>query len=46
MSTPAVVKFNETNLYRVRRNSRLNEGLFLSKLVVKKHGSVKIEGMG
>lgn len=39
-------KFNETNVYRVRRNSKLNEGLFLSKLVLKKHGSVQIEGMG
>ena len=40
------VKFNENNVYRVRRSSRLNQGLFLSKLVVKKHGSVQIEGMG
>lgn len=39
-------KFNETNVYRVGRNSRLYEGLFLSKLVLKKHGSVQIEGMG
>jgi hypothetical protein len=39
-------KFNETNVYRVRRSSRLNEGLFLSKLVLKKHASVQIEGMG
>ena len=39
-------KFNETNVYRVRRSSRLNEGLFLSKLVLKKQGSVQIEGMG
>lgn len=39
-------KFNENNVYRVRRNSRLNQGLFLSKLVLKKHGSVQIEGMG
>lgn len=39
-------KFNETNVYRVGRNSKLNQGLFLSKLVLKKHGSVQIEGMG
>jgi hypothetical protein len=39
-------KFNENNVYRVRRNSRLNEGLFLSKLVLKKHGDIQIEGMG
>jgi hypothetical protein len=39
-------KFNENNVYRVRRNSRLNEGLFLSKLVLKKHGNVQLEGMG
>lgn len=39
-------KFNETNVYRVRRSSRLNEGLFLSKLVLKKHTTVQIEGMG
>ncbi len=39
-------KFNENNVYRVRRTSRLNEGLFLSKLVLKKHGSVQIEGLG
>jgi cystathionine beta-lyase family protein involved in aluminum resistance len=40
------VKFNENNVYRVRRSSKLNQGLFLSKLVIKKHGSVQIEGMG
>ena len=39
-------KFNETNVYRVGRNSRLNEGIFLSKIILKKHGSVQIEGMG
>lgn len=39
-------KFNETNVYRVRRNSRLNEGIFLSKLVLKKHRDLQIEGMG
>lgn len=39
-------KFNENNIYRVRRSSKLNQGLFLSKLVLKKHGSVQIEGMG
>ncbi len=39
-------KFNETNVYRVRRSSRLNEGIFLAKLIVKKHGDIQIEGMG
>jgi len=39
-------KFNETNVFRVRRESRLNQGLFLCKLIMKKHGSVQIEGMG
>ena len=39
-------KFNETNVYRIRRNSRLNQGIFLSKLILKKHGKVQIEGMG
>lgn len=39
-------KFNTTNVYRVRRDSRLNQGIFLSKLVLKKHGSIQIEGMG
>jgi hypothetical protein len=39
-------KFNENNVYRVRRSSRLNEGLFLSKLILKKHGTVQIEGLG
>jgi len=39
-------KFNETNVYRVRRESRLNQGLFLCKLIIKKHGNIQIEGMG
>ena len=39
-------KFNETDVFRVRRDSRLNQGLFLCKLIVKKHGTVQIEGMG
>jgi len=39
-------KFNDNNIYRVRKDSRLNQGLFLAKLVLKKHGSVQIEGMG
>lgn len=46
MSRPTPVKFNENNVYRVRRDSRLNQGIFLSKLVLKKHGTVQIEGMG
>ena len=36
----------ESNVYRVRKNSGLNQGLFLCKLIMKKHGSVQIEGMG
>jgi hypothetical protein len=39
-------KFNETNVFRVRRDTKLNQGLFLAKLVLKKHGSAQIEGMG
>ena len=39
-------KFNENNVYRVRRNSRLTEGLFLTKLILKKHGDAQLEGMG
>lgn len=39
-------RINDTNVYRVRKNSRLNQGLFLCKLIMKKHGSVQIEGMG
>lgn len=40
------VKFNENDLYRVRKNTRLNEALYLSKVVLKKHGTIQIEGMG
>ncbi len=39
-------KFLETNVYRVRKDSRLNQGLFLCKLILKKHGNIQIEGMG
>ena len=39
-------KFNSTNVYRIGKNSRLNQGIFLSKLILKKHGKVQIEGMG
>jgi len=35
-------KFNETDVYRVRRESRLNQGLFLCKIILKKHGTVQI----
>lgn len=35
-------KFNETNVYRVRNNTRLAQGLFLCKVIMKKHGSVQI----
>lgn len=39
-------RINDTNVYRVRKNSKLNQGLFLCKLIMKKHGTVQIEGMG
>ena len=39
-------KFNETDVFRVRRESRLNQGLFLCKIILKKHGTVQIQGMG
>lgn len=44
--TEVAHRTNETNIYRVRKDSRLNQGLFLCKLIMKKHGSVQIEGMG
>jgi hypothetical protein len=39
-------RFNETDVYRVKRDSRMNTGIYMCKLVLKKHGSVQIEGMG
>lgn len=36
----------DTNVYRVRRDTRLPQGLFLAKIIMKKHGSVQIEGVG
>jgi cystathionine beta-lyase family protein involved in aluminum resistance len=39
-------KFNETDVFRVRRNSRLNTGIYMCKLILKKHGTIQIEGMG
>ena len=33
-------------MFRVRRETRLNQGLFLCKIILKKHGTVQIEGMG
>lgn len=36
----------DTNVYRVRRDTRLPQALFLSKIIIKKHGSVQIEGVG
>ena len=39
-------KFNENNVYRIGKSSRLNQGLFLAKLILKKHGNIQIEGMG
>jgi DNA-binding XRE family transcriptional regulator len=41
-----VHKFNENNVYRVRRSTKLNQGIFLCKLILKKHGSLQLEGMG
>jgi hypothetical protein len=41
-----VKRINDTNIYRVRKNSKLNQGMFLCKLIMKKHGTVQIEGMG
>jgi hypothetical protein len=45
MSTPAPNR-PDTNVYRVRRDTKLAQGLFLAKIITKKHGSVQIEGMG
>ncbi|CAM5999122.1 unnamed protein product [Sphagnum balticum] len=45
MSSPANTK-PDSNVYRVRRDTRLAQGLFLSKIIIKKHGSVQIEGLG
>ena len=42
-STPAT---NDTDIYRVRKDSKLNQGLFLCKVILKKHGTIQIEGMG
>lgn len=39
-------RIDETNVHRVRKDSRFNQGLFLCKVIIKKHGSVQIEGMG
>jgi hypothetical protein len=39
-------KFNETNVYRVRHDSKVSTGIFMCKLVLKKHGTAQIEGMG
>lgn len=36
----------EADVYRVRRETRLTEGLFLAKIIMKKHGRVQVEGMG
>lgn len=36
----------ETNVYRVRKDTRLAQGLFLCKVILKKQGSLQIEGMG
>jgi hypothetical protein len=35
-------KFNETDIFRIRRDSKLNQGLFLCKIILKKHGTVQI----
>lgn len=39
-------KINDSDVYRVRRSTRLNEASFLCKIIMKKHGNVQIEGMG
>jgi hypothetical protein len=39
-------KFNDSNVYRVGRNSRVNEAVFLAKLVLKKHSSAQLEALG
>lgn len=36
----------DTNIYRVRRDSKIAQGIFLCKIIMKKHGSVQIEGVG
>ena len=36
----------DTNIYRVRRDSKVAQGIFLCKIIMKKHGSVQIEGVG
>lgn len=41
-----VAKFNDNNIYRVRKSSRLNQALFLGKLILKKHGDIQLEAMG
>jgi hypothetical protein len=46
MSTEQTTKLNDTDVFRVRRETRLNQAVFLSKIILKKHGSVQIEGMG
>ena len=46
MSTEQKQKFNDTDVFRVRRETRLNQGVFFSNIILKKHGSVQIEGMG
>ena len=33
---------NDTDIFRLRKNTKLNEALFLSKIILKKHGSVQI----
>jgi len=45
MSTPNQNR-PDTNVYRVRKDTKLAQGLFLSKIIMKKHGSIQIEGMG
>jgi hypothetical protein len=45
MSTPSNTK-PDTNVYRVRKVTRLAQGLFICKIIMKKHGTVQVEGMG
>lgn len=46
MSKQETPRANDTDIFRVRRETRLNQGLFLCKIILKKRGTVQIEGMG
>ena len=36
----------ESQIYRVRKDTRLNQALFMCKVILKRHGYVQVEGMG